>query len=204
MLNYPDTYVYERWHGSLLVIAVLIFGALFNIFLATRLHLVEGSILIVHVYGIFCVLVPLWVLSPRSTSEFAWTAFQDPGWGNRGLSALIGMQACVVPLLGADASVHMSEELKDAAYTLPRSMMWATFINGAMGMITAITVAYCIGDLAEGKSATLLRRLYTLTDPLAVLTTPTGFPFIQMFYNSTQSLAATNAMSAVRLLEPSY
>lgn len=152
VLNYPDTYVFERWHGTLLVIAVLIFGALFNIFLATRLHLVEGSILIVHVYGFFCVLVPLWILSPRSTSEFAWTAFKDPGWGNAGLSALIGMQACVVPLLGADASVHMSEELKDASYTLPRSMMWATFVNGAMGMITAITVAYCIGDLTEGLS----------------------------------------------------
>lgn len=60
------------------------------------------------------------------------------------------MQASVVPMLGADASVHMSEELKDAAYTLPRSMMWATTINGAMGMVTAITVAYCVGDLEQG------------------------------------------------------
>lgn len=165
VLNYPDTYVFERWHGTLLVIAVLIFGALFNIFLATRLHLVEGSILIVHVYGFFCVLVPLWILSPRSTSEFAWTAFKDPGWGNAGLSALIGMQACVVPLLGADASVHMSEELKDASYTLPRSMMWATFVNGAMGMITAITVAYCIGDLTEGLSNGYLILIHPSTQP---------------------------------------
>lgn len=90
------------------------------------------------------------MLSPRSTSEFAWTTFRDPGWDNAGLSALIGLQASVVPLLGADASVHMSEELKDAAYTLPRSMMWATTINGAMGFVTAITVAYCIGDLETG------------------------------------------------------
>lgn len=63
---------------------------------------------------------------------------------------MIGMQASVVPMLGADASVHMSEELKDAAYTLPRSMMWATTINGAMGWMTAITVAYCVGDLEKG------------------------------------------------------
>ncbi|KAF2159782.1 hypothetical protein M409DRAFT_70827 [Zasmidium cellare ATCC 36951] len=179
VLNYPDTYVYERWHGTLLVIAVLLFGALFNIFLATRLHLVEGCILIVHIYGIFCVLVPLWVLSPRTTSDFAWTTFQDPGWNSPGVSALIGMQACVVPLLGADASVHMSEELKDAAYTLPRSMMWALFFNGAAGWVTAITAAYCIGDLTKA------------------LETPTGYPFIEMFYNSTQSLAATNTMTAI-------
>lgn len=102
-------------------------------------------------YGIICVLVPLWVLSPRSTAEFAWSTFRNPGWSSAGLSALIGMQASVVPMLGADASVHMSEELKDAAYTLPRSMMWATTINGAMGWVTAITVAYCVGDLEEGN-----------------------------------------------------
>lgn len=52
MLNYGDAYTFERWHGTLLVIAVLVFGALFNIFLATRLHLVEGTILIVHMYVI--------------------------------------------------------------------------------------------------------------------------------------------------------
>ncbi|CAK1364386.1 unnamed protein product [Cercospora beticola] len=179
VLNYPDTYEPQRWHGTMLVIAVLVFGAIFNIFLATRLHLVEGTILIVHIYGIFCVLVPLWILSPRSTSEFAWTQFHDPGWGSTGLSALIGMQACIVPLLGADASVHMSEELKDAAYTLPRSMMWATTINGVMGLITAITTAYCLGDVAS------------------LLDTSTGYPFVQMFYNSTQSLGATNAMAGI-------
>ncbi|EME41161.1 hypothetical protein DOTSEDRAFT_135799 [Dothistroma septosporum NZE10] len=182
VLNYPS-YVYERWHGTLLVIAVLICGALFNIFLATRLHLVEGTILVVHVYGVFCILAPLWILSQRSTSDFAWRAFQDPGWHSAGLSALIGMQASVVPLLGADASVHMSEELKDAAYTLPRSMMWATFLNGALGWLTAITVAYCIGDLES-----------------VVIATPTNYPFIQIFYNSTKSLPATNAMAAIIVL----
>lgn len=30
-----------------------------------------------------------------------------------------------------------------------------------------------------------------------VLDTSTGYPFVQMFYNSTQSLGATNAMAGV-------
>lgn len=33
-----------------------------------------------------------------------------------------------------------------------------------------------------------------------MLSSPTGFPFIQMFYNATRSLAATNAMSGVSTL----
>lgn len=103
VLNY-DGYIYQQWHGTLLIIAVILFAAIFNTLLATRLHLVEGTILVVHVFGYFCILVPLWVLSPRTSSAVVWTDFHDPGWGNRGLSAMIGMVASVLPLLGADAS----------------------------------------------------------------------------------------------------
>lgn len=103
MLNY-ESYVFERWHGTLLVILIILFSAVFNTLLATRLHLVEGTILVVHVFGFFCILVPLWVLSPRTSSREVWTTFHDPGWGSTGLSAFIGMVASVLPLLGADAS----------------------------------------------------------------------------------------------------
>lgn len=103
MLNY-ESYIPERWHGTLLVVLIILFAAVFNTLLATRLHLVEGTILLVHIFGFFCILVPLWVLSPRTSSREVWTTFHDPGWGNIGLSSLIGMVASVLPLLGADAS----------------------------------------------------------------------------------------------------
>lgn len=102
-LNY-DTYVYERWHGTLLVMAVLLFAWVFNTLLASRLNLVEGAILIVHIFGFFCMLVPLWVLSPRTPSKVVWTTFHDGGWNNVGLSTLIGLITSVLPLLGADGS----------------------------------------------------------------------------------------------------
>ena len=44
----------------------------------------------------------------------------------------------------------MAEELQDAAYTLPRTMVWATIVNGAMMFIMCITICYCIGDLETG------------------------------------------------------
>jgi choline transport protein len=40
----------------------------------------------------------------------------------------------------------------------------------------------------------------TLTDGPSVLSTPTGYPYIQIFYNVTGSLAATNAMTALILI----
>ena len=45
----------------------------------------------------------------------------------------------------------MAEELQDAAYRLPRVMLWATIINGGMMFVMAVTVTYCIGDLESGK-----------------------------------------------------
>lgn len=103
VLNY-DWYVYERWHGTLLIIAVLIFAVLFNTLLAQQLHLVEGAVLFIHVFGFIGIMATLWATSPIASSKEVWTTFYDPGWGNQGLSCLIGIVASVAPLLGADAS----------------------------------------------------------------------------------------------------
>ncbi|KAL8726786.1 MAG: hypothetical protein Q9181_005925, partial [Wetmoreana brouardii] len=68
------------------------------------------------------------------------------------------------------------EEVEDAGRTIPRSIMWSDYINGAIGFIMAITMCFCLGDLSK------------------IVDTPTGYPFIQVFYNSTKSYAATNVM----------
>jgi amino acid transporter len=103
VLNY-DWYVFERWHGTLLVIAVVTFGCFFNIFLVKWLPTMEVLLLIFHVCGFFCVLVPLLVLSKKSPSSEVWTGFFDSGWGSQGLSTLVGSLGPVLPLLGADAA----------------------------------------------------------------------------------------------------
>ena len=103
VLNYP-WYVYHAWPGTLLVIAILIVATLFNTYLAKQLALVEGCVLVIHIVGFFCILIPLWVTSKLTTSHEVWTTFYDPGWGNQGLSTLVGIVASVAPLLGADAA----------------------------------------------------------------------------------------------------
>jgi choline transport protein len=82
VLNY-DNYVYQRWHGTLMTIAMVLFVAVFNTFLAKHLPLVEGLVLFLHLAGFFAIIVPLWVLGPRSPSNEVWTGFTDQGnWGN--------------------------------------------------------------------------------------------------------------------------
>lgn len=60
--------------------------------------------MILHLAGWFGIIVPLLALAEKAPSQEVWQTFYDPGWGNQGLSCLIGIVASVAPLLGADAS----------------------------------------------------------------------------------------------------
>ncbi|QPC74598.1 hypothetical protein HYE68_005350 [Fusarium pseudograminearum] len=177
ILNNP-TYIPHPWHGTLLAIAVAAFTVVFNTLLARKLPLIESIVLVIHIFAFFGILVTLWVLSPRANAKDVFTRFNDGGgWGSLGGSALVGILAGILPLLGGDAAVHMSEELRDASSTLPKAMILTTFVNGLFGWIMVITYCFCIGDLGE------------------VISSPTGQPFMQVFLNSTQSVASATAMS---------
>jgi choline transport protein len=179
VLNYPN-YVFQRWHGTLLTCAVASFSVFFNTFLAKKLPLVEGIVLIIHVFGFFAVIVTLWVLGPRGDAAEVFTTFNNFGnWNSNATSALVGILAVMIPLLGADAAVHMSEELKDASKQVPRTMIWTTFINGALGLVLIITFCMTLGDLNS------------------VINTPTGQPYIQVFFNATQSYIGATVLSAL-------
>lgn len=182
VLNNPD-YIFQNWHGTLLVIAITAFCIIFNTFLAKRLPLVEGMVLIIHLLGFFAVLVPLWVLAPRSSPSDVFTTFLNlGGWDTTALAFMVGLLSPIYTLIGADSAVHMSEEIKDASIVLPRAIMWAAGINGSLGFIMVITFCFTLGSVFD------------------ILTTPTGYPFIQVFYNATQSNAGTSIMTAILIV----
>jgi choline transport protein len=175
-----DSYVFERWQGTLLVIAVAAFAIIFNSFLAKRLPIIEGIVLIIHILGFFAVLIPLWVLSPRNSASDVFIGLTNfGGWPTTGLSFMVGLLSPIYTLLGADSAVHMSEEIKDASIVLPRAIMWAAGINGALGWVMLITFCFTSGDLTT------------------ILASPTGYPFIQVFYDTTNSKAGTSVMTAI-------
>ena len=118
------SYVFERWQGTLLAIAITLIAALFNVFLAKHLPKIEILFLVLHSAGFLAILIPLWVLSPRTSASIVFTQFTDGGnWGNMGLSCLVGMLSPIYTLLGrpstewaltfmlinigADSAVHM-------------------------------------------------------------------------------------------------
>ncbi|KAF4771459.1 hypothetical protein N7455_007747 [Penicillium solitum] len=182
VLNNPD-YDVQRWHGTLLVIAITLFSIIFNTFLAKRLPFVEVLILILHVCGLFAIIIPLWVLGPRRSAKQVFTEFNNGGdWNSSGTATLVGFSTTITALIGYDCAVHMSEEIKDASETLPKAMITSVCVNAACGFLMLVTVCFTLGDIDD------------------ILATPTGYPFMQVFYNATESLPGTNTMTAIIVL----
>ena len=101
------------------------------------------------------------------------------GWGSKGVSCLVGLTSPIWCFIGPDAGAHMAEELKDASRQLPKAMMWATFINGVMGIAMIITFCFCITDMAM------------------VFNAETDFPVINIIREATGSTAGTCVLGSI-------
>ncbi|KIW86242.1 hypothetical protein Z517_01637 [Fonsecaea pedrosoi CBS 271.37] len=179
VLNDP-TYIYKRWHGTLLSMSTTVFCISFNTVLASRLPIIEGMVLILHIVGFFAIVITLWVMAPRADAHTALLDFtNNGGWASDGLSAMIGLLAPMAVLVGYDCSVHMSEEIKDASVTLPRAIMGSVTVNITLVFVLITTLCFTTGDQTSAA------------------TSATGYPFIQVFYNATNSFAGTNVLTAI-------
>lgn len=176
-----DTYIPERWHVTLIIIAFITVCMAFNTVLYRHLPLVEIIALVLHIVGFFAILIPLWAKGTPSRDPHAvfFTFTDGGGWGNVGLSTIVGILSPIFAFIGPDSATHMAEELRNASKSLPRAMIATMLINGALGFVMLVTVCMFMGDVGE------------------LLTTPTGQPFIQVFYNATGSKAGTTVMTLI-------
>lgn len=72
--------------------------------------------------------------------------------------------------------------MNDASRTLPKALFWGVALNAVLGYFAIFTLCF------------------TIKDPEAILSGATGYPFIQLFYNVTQSYAGTNVMVAIIII----
>ncbi|KAF2112082.1 amino acid/polyamine transporter I [Lophiotrema nucula] len=176
-----QSYAIKGWHSSLFSIAITVFAILWNTVLIRLLPKVEAIAMALHMLGFLAFVIVLWVMAPHVDTRAVWTHFEDnSGWGNAGLATLVGILGPIVTLIGSDSSCHLSEELRDASYILPRAMVATALINYAVGFIMTVTVMSSIGG-----------------DVSAVLGTKYGQPWIQILLNATDSRVGTSVMAAI-------
>ena len=100
ILNYPD-YVSYRWHGTLLFYAIVLVSLVINTWLARLLPKIEALVLIVHVVGFFCILIPLVYLAPHGSAESVFATFRnDGGWSSTGLAFFVGLSTSMYSFIG--------------------------------------------------------------------------------------------------------
>jgi choline transport protein len=181
--NNPD-YDYQRWHGSLLLIAIMFLVFLANAFGSKLLSLVEGFVLVLHLCGFLAVLVPLVYFSPHGSAEDVFVTFSNnAGWSSDGLAWFVGLISANLPLIGYDGPAHLSEEVRNAPTVVPWCMISAVVINGILGFAIVIAFSFCI--------------VPTLED---ALTSPTGYDFIEVFYVAMGSSGAAGLTAVLIIL----
>jgi amino acid transporter len=182
VLNYPD-YSYARWQGTLLTWAVILINVLINVLIPGILPRFEIVIAVLHICGFVAILATLLSTADIGTARSVWlTSLNEGGWSTQGVSYCIGFMGNVATFVGADASVHMAEEVENAALNIPRAIVAGMCINGLIGFAMMITALYCLGD------------------PGTVLETATGFPFLQIFLNSVKSTGGAVGMGVIVLI----
>jgi choline transport protein len=125
VINSRSSYELERWHGTLMAIAVVGISLMFNSFFSKGLPHVETATLSLHVSLFVVVLVIITVMSPeKSPDSNVWTLFlNDGGYESKGLSFFVGLITPVFAFTGVDGAVHMSEEVRNSSRIVPRAML---------------------------------------------------------------------------------
>ncbi|KAF4441110.1 hypothetical protein F53441_12139 [Fusarium austroafricanum] len=180
VLNYPDSYDFQRWHGTMLFWAILIASACVCVFCSNILPVIEKLTLVLHITFFIIIIVVMATTSPtKHSAEFVFARFENnSGWSNNAVAWSIGLLSSCYILTGYDGATHLSEEMNNAKIGVPRAMVGCLLINGPLGFVFLIVILIFMGDI---KSA---------------LDTPTGFPIIQIFLNMTGSVVAATALTA--------
>jgi amino acid transporter len=112
-----ESYVIERWHGTLILYAIVAFSLFINTYLARLLPEIEAIVLLLHIAGFFCVLIPLVYLAPHGSAVDVFGTFRNAGgWEDKGLSFFVGLSTSMFSFIGCDAGSHMGKQISSISY----------------------------------------------------------------------------------------
>ena len=143
-------------------------------------------------------------MAPKASASSVFTEFETNGWSTVGLACLVGLNGPVPYLSGADSSVHLSEELKNAAWALPRSMIATAVSNYITAFLIVGTFpqsplpTYSCVDAHQSSSVVTL--MFCIGNVESVVESPTGQPYIAVVLNATKSVAAAKVLTVVILI----
>lgn len=164
-----ENYAFPNWHGTLLACAAMLLAYTGNVYGSRILPYWQIPVFVIHILGYFAFLVPIWVNAPAATHAQVWKDFSNSGgWSSVGLSVMVGQLSGIGQQTGIDTAAHMSEEVKSAARTIPRTMLAVYGINMCLIFPAIVTIVYHIPDLdAALTDSTTYPALYVLKQSMS-------------------------------------
>lgn len=163
LVDYDD-YKPENWHGTLLTWLVIAVCVFINAVIPGALPRIEIVTVVLHVVGFIAIVATLWSCGSHKSASFVFTTSLNEGnWPTQGLSYCVGFLGNVATFVGADASVHMAEEVSNPSLNIPRAITGSMILNGIVGFVMMLTVLFSLGDVQ------------------ATLNSETDFPYMTIF-----------------------
>ncbi|KAF2469341.1 amino acid transporter [Lindgomyces ingoldianus] len=178
-LNNPG-YTIERWHTVLVAYLIAFLATISNIFIPHWLNKISKGILVWNICAFFVCFITILVTNDhKQPASFVFGTFQNFTGFNPAYAAILGILQSAFGMCCYDAPSHMTEEIKNARKEAPRAIVMSVYIGAVTGFIFLISLSFCMGDIE------------------ATATTPTGVSVIEIFFNSTGSIAGASALASL-------
>ncbi|KAH6650410.1 amino acid/polyamine transporter I [Chaetomium tenue] len=103
----------------------------------------------------------------KHSITYAFTDFQPTsGWTPPAFAMLFGCLSPAWTMTNADSTARIAEEAKDPGRVIPRAIAHASTVTYIIGLAFNLILVICMGD------------------PLTLITSPSGQPVAQLFYNA--------------------
>jgi choline transport protein len=177
---YPD-FVPQHWHQYLIYVALIWLSVAFNVFTAGWLPLFNKLLFVISAITLTATTLTLFAASAHNHTSgkfiFAEVSSQT-GWSSTGWSFMLAVGNAVYSYLGSDCGAHLCEEIPNPSKNVPKVILMPL----AMGMLTTVPF--------------LAALLYCCKDLDAILSTATGLPLFEIYYQGTGSKVAATVLVA--------
>ncbi|KAF2012113.1 amino acid permease 2 [Aaosphaeria arxii CBS 175.79] len=151
----------------LAILVLCLFGAICS-FPTEWLHKIIFWFAPINIIASICICIALLILTPeKQSAKWVFSEVVDgSGWGSKGFSFLLGFLSVAWTMTDYDGTTHMSEETHDAAIRGPVAIRAAILVSGIVGWMLTVTFCFCMSDYE------------------AIMSSPTGLPAAQIFFNA--------------------
>jgi choline transport protein len=176
------TYVPQHWQQYLIYVALIWLAVAFNVFASRLVPLMNKLIFLLSALTLGATTLTLFVVARNnhSSAKFIFTdTTNQTGWSSDGWAFMLAIGNAVFSYLGSDCGAHMCEEIPNPGKNVPKVILFPL----VMGLLTAFPFAAAL--------------MYSITDVTAVLTTATGLPLLEIYYQGTGSKAGASILTAM-------